>query len=323
MHESLTLPEVEKAANRLAPYTVKTPVHQWPGNEVDSALGSDTEVHVKMEMLQHTGTFKARGAMNNLLALSAEQRKAGVVAVSAGNHAIATAYAAQQLGCSAKIFMPASARAHRIALAQGFGGETIIKDTQIEAFEASEACAKEEGRALIQPFEGPLTLQGTAVAGLEFTQQVPELDAMILPIGGGGLCGGFSAALKQVWPNIKVFGVEPEGANAMSLSRAAGEPVTLDDVNTIADSLAPPMTKPFVFSVCQQTVDEIVLVSDQQLRDAMGLLFDGMKLAVEPAGAATTAALFGPLRDQLAGQKVGIIICGANISKADFCALIS
>ncbi len=321
--DELQLDAVRQTAARLAPYIITTPSHHWRGPKLAAALGHDLGLYVKLEQLQRTGTFKPRGAINNVLNLSAEQLRRGITAMSAGNHAIAAAYAAQQLGTHAKIFMPKAARPNRVAMARQLGAEILQFDTQMEMFAACEQCSEKEGRALIPPFDGPETLQGTATAGLEFTEQVPELDAMVLPIGGGGLSGGFAAAVRQVWPKVSVYGVEPRGANVMSVSREAGSPQVLDEIATIADSLAPPMTKPYAFSICEQTIDEIVLVDDQQLRSAMRLLFDEMKVAVEPAGAATTAAVLGPLRERLAEQRVGIILCGANIVLEDFCSLCS
>lgn len=325
MHDSLSLENIRATASRLVPYIVTTPAHRWQGIELHDALQTDaTEVYVKLELLQRTGTFKPRGALNVMLALSDEQLGRGVTAVSAGNHAIATAFAAAQLGTTAKVVMTRTANPLRVSLSQQYGAEVVFADNPHQAFEMVRDIEAQEGRSFVHPFEGPLTLQGTATAGLEFTEQVPPLDAMLLPIGGGGLCGGFAAALKQVWPEIKIYGVEPQGANAMYRSFASGEPETLEQIDTIADSLAPPKAEPFTFAVCREVVDEIVLVSDQQLRDAMRLLFLGLKLAVEPAGAATTAALISdPLRERLQGKRVGIIACGANISPENFYQLIS
>ena len=231
--------------------------------------------------------------------------------------------AAKALGTSAKVVMPNNANPLRMELSRDLGAEIELAESPLEAFARAKQIEEEEGRSFIHPFEGPLTLQGTGTAGWEFTKQVPELDAMILPIGGGGLCGGFAAALKQVWPNIKIYGVEPEGANAMFQSFKQGQPVTLDQIQTIADSLAPPKTEPYTYSVCRRFVDEIVLVGDGQLKEAMRHLFHGMKLAVEPAGAATTAGLLGPLKEKVRGEKVGIIVCGTNIDIKDFHNLVS
>jgi threonine dehydratase len=321
MQNELSLDAIETTRRRLGDRVITTPSLQWQGDELTRAIGDDVEVFVKLELFQRTGTFKARGAMNVMMQLSSAQLSRGITAVSAGNHAIAAAYCAQQLGTRAVIFMPKTARPLRIARATSYGPDITLCDTQTEMFELAEKAQQEEGLTFVHPFEGPLTVQGTATAGLEFTRQVPQLDAMILPIGGGGLCAGFSAALKQVWPDIRIYGVEPEGADTMSLSFASGEPVVIEAVSTIADSLAPPMATPYTYSVCRELVSDIVLVSDEELRQAMRTLFYDLKLAVEPAGAATTAALCGPLRKRLKGQRVGVITCGANIDIADFCKL--
>lgn len=323
MHKELSLDAVAATRERLGDRVITTPALNWKGSELSAAIGDDIDVFVKLELFQRTGTFKPRGAMNVMMQLSPEQLQKGITAVSAGNHAIAAAYCAQQVGTSAKIFMPKVAKPLRVKRAQEYGADIIFCDTQSEMFVLAEKAQEEEGRTFVHPFEGPLTVQGTATAGLEFSQQVPQLDAMILPIGGGGLCAGFSAALKQVWPAIKIYGVEPEGSNTMSLSFANGAPVRKEDVKSIADSLSPPMAEPYTFSVCQQYVDEIVLVSDQALREAMKVIFYDLKLAVEPAGAATTAALCGPLKERLAGQRVGVITCGSNIGIDDFYQLVS
>ena len=219
--------------------------------------------------------------------------------------------------------MPKNANRLRMQMARDLGAEIDFADNPHKAFARVQQIEREEGRAFIHPFEGPLTLQGTGTAGLEFSKQVPKLDVMILPIGGGGLCGGFAAALKQIWPEIQVYGVEPEGANSMYRSFEKGKAVTLETIDTIADSLAPPMAEPYTFSVCQRFVDEIVLVNDDQLKEAMRLLFFGMKLAVEPAGAASTAALMGPLKEKVRNKKVGIIACGTNIDIDDFHQIVS
>ena len=323
MRSELLLSEIHATRERLGNHVITTPALQWHGTELAAAIGTDTEVFVKLELFQRTGSFKVRGAMNVMMQLGKAQLTKGITAVSAGNHAIAAAYCAHQIGTSAKIFMPKTANTLRIARARAYKPELIFCDTQSEMFERAEQARREEGRTFVHPFEGPLTVQGTATAGLEFSQQVPRLDAMILPIGGGGLCAGFATALKQVWPGIAVYGVEPEGANTMSLSFARGEPVVKESVKTIADSLAPPKAEPYTYAVCKEVVDDIVLVSDEQMRAAMRTIFFDLKLGVEPAGAAATAALCGPLKERLAGKRVGVITCGANIDIADFCRLTS
>jgi len=323
MFEELEIDKIRAVRETLGDQIMTTPAIAWHGSELEKMIGKDSDVFAKLELFQRTGTFKPRGALNVMLNLNEQQLANGITAVSAGNHAIAAAYCAKVVGTSAKIFMPKVAKPFRVKKAQEYGAEIIFCDTQPEMFERAEQVQKDEGRTFVHPFEGPLTVQGTATAGLEFSQQVPQLDAMILPIGGGGLCAGFSAALKQIWPEIKVYAVEPEGANTMTLSFAKGEPVFKEDVKTIADSLAPPKAEPYTFSACRHFVDELVTVSDQQLVEAMKIIFYDLKLAVEPAGAAATAALCGPLEGQFSGQKVGVIACGANIDIADFTQIVT
>lgn len=324
MQEELSLDNIKRAAERIAPYVITTPAHHWNGIELYQALGEEqTQVYVKLELLQITGTFKPRGALNVMLSMTQEQLARGVTAVSAGNHAIATAFAARKLGTTSKVVMPRTANSLRVRLSRDYGAEVVFAENTYHAHELVLEIEREEGRTFVHPYDGPLTAQGTATAGLEFSQQVPELDAMILPVGGGGLCAGFASALKQIWPKIRIYAVEPQGANSMYLSFNAGSPQALESIQTIADSLAPPHAEPYSFSVCQQVIDELVLISDQQIKEAMRLLFMGMKLAVEPAGAAATAALLGPLYEKVKGKRVGIICCGANITPSDYLHLIN
>jgi threonine dehydratase len=300
-----------------------TPAHAWRGPNIAAMAGAETEVSIKLELFQVTGSFKPRGALNVIRGLTPAQRALGVTAVSAGNHAIATAYAASMLGASAKVVMTATASPVRVSRAQAFGAEVVLAPDVKAAFEMVERIAAEEGRAFVHPFEGPATAVGTATVALEFLEQAGPLDAVIIPIGGGGLCAGMATAIKMLQPGCAVYGVEPEGADAMRRSFAAGEPVSIDRVDTIADSLGAPMALPYSFELCRRHVDELVTVSDDQLRTAMKLLFDEMKLAVEPAGAASTAALLGPLRGRFDHKRVGVIACGANIDIATFATQVA
>lgn len=308
-----TLADIEATRELLQPFVVKTPIHTWQGLELGQRLAARTEVVLKLELLQHTGTFKARGAMSVMLRLAPDALARGVTAVSAGNHAVATAFAAQTLGTSAKVVMLPSANPARIELCKAYGAEVLMAPDGKTGFDWAERIGLEEGRTFVHPFEGPFTALGTATIGLEWLEQAGNLDAVIVPIGGGGLCAGISSAIKRISPACIVYGVEPEGADTMHRSFAAGEPVSRADVATIADSLAPPYALPYSYALCRANVDELVMIDDDQMRDAMGLLFREMKLGVEPAGAAATAALLGPLRDRLAGKRVGVLICGANI----------
>lgn len=313
-----TLPDIRAARKRLGALVRHTPTWRWQGREIDTVVGNDTQVFLKLELFQHAGTFKPRGALLNMLALSDTVLARGVTAVSAGNHAMAVGFAARTLGTSAKVVMPRSANAARVAGCRAYGAEVVLVDDVHEAFDEVRRIEAEEGRSFVHPFEGRLTALGTATVGLELMTDIPDLDAVVVPIGGGGLCAGVAMAVKHMRPSCKVIGVEPEGADTMRRSFASGKPESIDDIDTIADSLAAPYAAPYTFGLCRRFVDELVLVSDQELRRAMRRLFQGAKLAVEPAGAATTAALCGPLRERLGGQRVGLVVCGANIDVDTF-----
>jgi threonine dehydratase len=285
---------------------------------IEQTLGTGSTVWGKLEFLQRTGTFKARGALSNLMRLNKEQLVSGVTAVSAGNHAIATAFAAQAVGTTAKVIMLGSANPFRVAVCREYGAEVIIVDDVHEAFEVAQKIERDEGRFFVHPFEGPAVATGTGTVGLEICDQVDAFDALIVPIGGGGLMAGISSAVKQLRPAVEIIGVEPTGANSMHLSFAAGEPRSIDKVRTIADSLGAPFALPYSFELCRANVDRLVEVDDLELRRTMGFLFQRMKFAVEPACAASTAALLGPLRDDLRGKRVVLVYCGSNIDWATF-----
>jgi threonine dehydratase len=236
---------------------------------------------------------------------------------------MAVGYAARALGTTAKVVMPRNANPARVEGCRAYGAEVVLVDDVHAAFARVREIEAQEGRAFVHPFEGPLTALGTATLGLELCEQAQELDAVVIPIGGGGLCAGVSAAVKQLSPRTRVYGVEPEGADTMHRSFRSGKPESIEKVRTIADSLGAPHAAPYSFELCRRYVDELALVTDDQLREAMRLLFRGAKLAVEPAGAAATAALCGPLREKLAGKNVALIVCGANIDVPGFCRLIS
>jgi threonine dehydratase len=253
-----------------------------------------------------------------MLALEPAALARGVTAVSAGNHAMAVAFAARSLGTTAKVVMPRNANPYRVARCRELGAEVELVPDVHRAFARVREVEAAEGRTFVHPFEGPLTALGTATLGLELTEQVGDLDAVVVPIGGGGLCAGVAAAVKLLSPRTLVFGVEPEGADSMRRSFEAGTPQAIEAVRTIADSLGAPHAAPYSFALCRRYLDDLVLVDDDALRRAMLLLFASAKLAVEPAGAAATAALCGPLRERLAGRRVGLVVCGANIDSATF-----
>ncbi len=290
---------------------VRTPVVRCAG--LEEILENGTTVYGKLEFLQRTGTFKARAALATLQGLDAGQRARGVTAVSAGNHAIATAFAARTVGTSAKVVMIASANPVRVEACRAYGARIVMAEDAHSAFELAMRIETEEGRYLVHPFEGPAVAAGTGTLGLEICEQCPGFDTVVVAVGGGGLIGGLANAVKALRPDCTVIGVEATGADSMHRSFAAGEPVAIDKVDTIADSLGAPFAMPYSFALCRANVDRLTKVDDLAMRESMGVLFKRMKIAVEPACAAPTAALLGPLRESLQGRAVMLVFCGSNM----------
>lgn len=308
-----SLEDIHLTQRRLGDRVATTPVIAGRGSEFLGLLGSDTEIFLKLELFQYTGTFKARGALNVMLNTPRDQLAAGVTAFSGGNHAVAVAYAARCLDVHAHVVMQSSANWLRVAKARAYGAEVEMAADGPAAKRRAEELAEIQGRVFVHPFEGPHIAMGTATLGIEWAGQCPKLDAIVVSIGGGGLMAGVSSAFRLLSPATRIFGVEPQGADVMRRSFAAGKPQHMDRIETIADSLGPPYAGDLTYEVCRRNVDELVTVTDQQMREAMALLYFDANLAVEPAGAAAMAALIGPLRDQLRGHRVGVLICGSVI----------
>jgi threonine dehydratase len=314
-----TLDDIAAQHFALAPWVVRTPVF----DRHDFSTLESTLVNFKFELLQVSGSFKARGAFTHLLALDPAQRSAGVTCVSGGNHAIAVACAAMRLGIGAKVVLFRTASEARAALCRHYRAEVVMAGNSREAFDIVRRIEAEEGRYFVHPFNGYRTVLGTATLGYEWATQARDLEAVIVPIGGGGLAAGVSTALRLANPDVHVFGVEPEGADVMSRSFAANHTVKIGHQHSIADSLMSPHTEEYSYELCRRHVDRIVTVTDDALRHAMRVLFDELKLAVEPSCAAATAALLGPLRDRLQGRRVGVLLCGTNTDPANFASQIA
>ena len=319
---TVTKRAIEARSSELSASIMHTPVARLHSPLISNLI-KGCRVHLKLECLQHTGTFKARGALSVAHQISQQKRQLGITAASAGNHAIAAAWAAQQLGLSAKVVMQSSANPFRIARARAHQAEVILKPAGAATFGEAERLVKEEGRTFIHPFEGIDTTLGTAGVGLEFLRDVPDLDAIVVAVGGGGLISGVAAAAKLTKPDCKVYGVEPIGAASMSKSLKKGEPVTLESTKTVADSLAPPMALPFGYTLCRTYVDKIVTVTDDEICAGMAVLQEEAKLAVEPAAGAAIAAFLGPLRGAMENKRVGVVICGANIDAQTYGDLLA
>lgn len=304
------LREIEATWGRTAGKVYRTPM--FTSTTLGERLG--VEIYLKAENFQKTGSFKARGAYNNIVQLTGDEKARGVITVSAGNHAAAVAWAAKAAGVAATVVMAESARPVKVAATRGYGAEVILHGaTSAEAFAEMYRLCEERNLIFIHPFDSPRTLAGTGTIGLEVLEDVPDVDTVVVGIGGGGLIGGIAAAIGQAKPSARIIGVEPTGADAMMRSLAAGEVVHLDRVNTIADGLAPPFVGALPLASVQRYVADVIALTDDEITEGMRFLIERCKLVVEPAGAAATAAvLLGkvPLRP---GEKVAIIVSGGNI----------
>ncbi|HMO02692.1 MAG TPA: threonine/serine dehydratase [Oligoflexia bacterium] len=309
----VTLAGIKKAARELGPLIKETPVVGLYPTISSRYLPKNSEFIFKCEIFQHAGSFKARLALLAIGRMSAEQKRRGVVAASAGNHGVGVAFAGNRFGVSVKIFMPRSAQNARVELAKFYGAEIIYCSDIFEAFARAVECQKSEERVFIHPFEGEAQALANGTIALEILKQVPKFDYLVVPVGGGGLIAGMSAAIKESGSRAKIIGVEPKGAPSLWRSFRSGKPEALSKVATIADSLAPPRALPFSFALARRFVDEIVLVDDDLIVKAQYLLFHELKVALEPAGATAFAGLMGPLCRKLSGKRIVSLLCGSNI----------
>lgn len=322
-HDWPQLSDIRATQELLAPHLVRTPTVRWDPPMLARLLGNESELFLKLELFQRTGTFKARGALTWALSLTPEQRARGITAVSAGNHAIAAAFAAKAVAAPATIAVLKSANPLRLALARGYGADIRIAESGPEGFAMVDRLVKENGLTFIHPFDGPNVARGTGTLGAEIADDVPDLDAVVVAVGGGGLASGMARAVKLLQPDCEVYGVEPVGAPSMRRSFDGGAPVKLDRIDTIADSLAPPMSLPYSFELARAHIDDIVLVEDEAMCAGIALLQSEAKLAVEPAAAAAVAAAMGPLRDRLTGKRTCFVICGTNIDAESYGRLLA
>lgn len=290
-----------------------TPVTQFRSTRIDRYLPESSEVFIKLELFQQSGSFKSRGALLSLDSLSDIERAAGVVTASAGNHALALSWAASIQGVKATVVMPESADPARVSECMSYGAEIIQAQDIGAVFKKMVAVQKERNLTVVHPYENPNMTLGAATCGMEFHEQQKDLDVVVVPIGGGGLIGGIASISKKL-KDCKVIGVEPVGAPLLTNSLAASKPIELEAVSTIADSLGAPVSLPISYALVDRFVDEIVCVSDDEMIKACAMYFDACKLSVEPACAAALAAICGPLRETLSGKRIGIVGCGTNIS---------
>ncbi len=307
--ESVTLASIEAARERIGDAIHLSPCQL--SHHLSERVG--LPVFLKLENLQRTGSFKERGALNKLLTLTEEERKRGVIAASAGNHAQGVAFHATKLGIRSQIVMPQATPLVKVVATRGFGAEVILHGANYdEACEEALARCMQQGLTFIHPFDDPVVIAGQGTIGLELLEQIPDLEAVVVPIGGGGLIAGIGCALKERNPKIRVIGVEPEKLPSMLRAREAGMPITIAPQATIADGIAVRRAGDVTLPLVSRYVDEIVTVDDEEIASAILMLLEQEKTLAEGAGAAALAALL-QAKTNLRHRRTAVLVCGGNI----------
>ncbi len=308
---TVTPQAIAAAHERIKDYMRRTPVIQIEAAELGLAAGALT---LKLELLQHSGSFKARGAFSNLTGQAVP--KAGVAAASGGNHGAAVAFAAQKLGHPAHIFVPTISSPAKIERIRSYGADLVIDGSRYaEALERCQSFIAQTGALSVHAYDAPLTLLGQGTVGLEFEEQAPKLDTVLVAVGGGGLIGGIAAWYQG---RVKVVGVEPETAPTLHAALAAGHPVDVPVSGLAADSLGATRIGTLSLDISRKHVAHCVLVPDDAIRNAQLLLWDKLRIASEPGGAAVLAALLTGAYAPARGERVGLLVCGGNTTAVDF-----
>lgn len=306
---SVTLSDVRKAEGVLKKHLQPSPLlfNPW----LSAVYGC--EVFLKLENMQPIGSFKIRGATNKIALLTAQERKKGVIAASAGNHAQGVAWGAKKLGVKATIVMPRGAPLVKIQNTESLGAEVILSgDTYDECFLVAQKLATKTGKILVHAFDDPAVIAGQGTVALELLDQMPEIDAVVCSIGGGGLMAGISTVMNELSPKTKLYGSQASGANAMTLSLKKGQPVSLARVETFADGIAVGVTRRGPFDILKKSIDRMLTADDESIAAAILTLIEKAKIISEGA-AAVSIAVLDQLKKELKGKKVAVIICGGNI----------
>jgi threo-3-hydroxy-L-aspartate ammonia-lyase len=313
----ISIDEIRAAAKRIAGVAHRTPV--VTSAALDAMAGR--KLFLKCENFQRVGAFKFRGAYYALSRLTEEERKEGVVAFSSGNHAQGVALAAKLLGIHATIVMPEYASQVKLDATRGYGADVVTYAKGASREKIAEQIKRERGGTIVPPFDHPDIIAGQGTVALELLEEVPDLDVLVAPVGGGGLISGSATVAKAVRPAIKIVGVEPEAGDDWSRSRIAHKPVAIPEPDTIAEGLRTTSPGEITWPIADKLVDDFVTVTDAQIRDAMRALFGRAKIVVEPAGAAPVAWALGG-KAGTPGARVGIIISGGNVDANTFARLI-
>jgi threonine dehydratase len=303
-----SIAEIRAAAAIIAGRVHRTPL--LSSRSLSERFGS--RVYLKAECFQKTGSFKVRGVFNRLHHLTPDERARGLIGISAGNHAQALAYAAAVEGVRCTVVMPAHASETKVQASRGYGADVVLHGNVFEAFEKMEALRAERRLTLVHPYDDPHVIAGQGTVGIEIVEDLGDVDVVLVPIGGGGLMSGIAAAIKALRPTARVIGIEPEGAPAMQRALAAGAPVRLEQINTIADGLSAPIAGPNTLAHVQAFVDEVVLVTDDALRTSVSYVLERCKILLEPAGAAGIAALLSSVVKTRPTDRVVCVASGGN-----------
>lgn len=315
----IRLEDIRSAAKRVAPHLHRTPVL------TSRSLGERASVRLalKCECFQKTGSFKPRGALNIVLSMPEAMRQRGLITVSAGNHAQAVAWAARVAQAPCTVVMPTDAPRSKMDATRGYGATIVTHDDRATLFDRLREEEARTGASFVHPFDDPVGLAGAGTAGLEIVEQVPEVECVVVPIGGGGLMAGVASAIKGAKPGCRVVGVELEAGPGMKPALAAGKPVPVPRPKTVADGLTPPFVGARPLEIAREAVDEIVLVSELEILEAMRQLLVRGKLYVEGAGAAATAAVLAGKIRMPAGAMVVSLVSGGNVDPERMMAAFS
>jgi threonine dehydratase len=316
---TISLDAVLAARETIAGRLHRTPT--FTSATLSELTGAD--VRLKAELFQRTGSFKPRGVLNKLAALTAEERARGVIGISAGNHAQALAYGAREAGLSVLVVMWADANPAKIAAAQAYGTEVdLVAPGPAEAFDRLDELIADTGRTLVHPFDDPLVIAGQGTVGLEIVEDVPEVDLVVVPVGGGGLISGIATAVKGLRPQARIVAVEPELSPALHEGLKAGRPVPVQP-RSIADGLGAPFAGEHTVQVCTALAVESVLVSEEEIEDGFRFVYQRAKLACEPAGAAATAALLAGKVAVSQGETIAVVVSGGNAAPETASAILA
>jgi threonine dehydratase len=315
----VTLDDVERARETIADRVHRTPL--FSSAQLSARAGA--QVHLKAELFQRTGSFKPRGVLNKLASLTDDEKRRGVISISAGNHAQALAYASAVEGIDALVVMWQTASPQKIAAARGYGATIDTEAPDIPAaFERLEQLREETGRTLVHPYDDPLVMAGQGTVGLEIVEDLPEVDVVLVQVGGGGLVSGIATAVKGRRPDARVVAIEPERSHALHASLQAGRPVTVE-AKSIADGLNGPYAGENCVAVCSALGIETALVSEDDLKEGFRFLYGRAKLACEVAGAATAAALLAGRVPLEPGDTVAAVVSGGNVAAETAAAILA